>query len=195
MLTRQMVGIVVNCSPREIVNGQIGAISKGTTPKFKRGHLRNFGWKGANTPNYRRPGAVPSLISGPPARGAGPCLPPARFYFARKPWMRPCMPIAAAVASASPPVRFRVRGGPRPGRSADAMEARRIEAAAERMARACDAAARVDRLLEALEAIPAAHDRALTSSWFCAIGCERCSSRRRSSRLEKAALRPEPFGS
>jgi hypothetical protein len=38
MLTRQMVGIVVNCSPREIVNRQIGAISKGTTPKFKRGH-------------------------------------------------------------------------------------------------------------------------------------------------------------
>jgi hypothetical protein len=61
------------------------------------------------------------------------------------------MPIAAAIASASPPVRFRARSGPRPRPDVNAQETRRIEAEAERAARARDAAARLDRLLEALE--------------------------------------------
>ena len=39
MLTRQLVGIVVNCSPREIVNRQIGAISKGDHSKIQKGPL------------------------------------------------------------------------------------------------------------------------------------------------------------
>jgi hypothetical protein len=68
-------------------------------------------------------------------------------------------PIAAAIASASPPVRLRARSRSRPGPDVNAMEARRIEAEAERTARACDAAARLDRLLEALEA-PAIDDDA-----------------------------------
>jgi len=37
MLTRQLVGIVVNCSPREIVNSQIGAKSKGANSKNQKG--------------------------------------------------------------------------------------------------------------------------------------------------------------
>jgi hypothetical protein len=64
------------------------------------------------------------------------------------------MPIAAAIASAPLPVRFRAGSGPRPGPDVNAMEARRIEAEAERTARARDAAARVDRLLEGLEVPP-----------------------------------------
>jgi hypothetical protein len=61
------------------------------------------------------------------------------------------MPIAAAIASASPPVRFRARGGPAPRPDVNAMAARRCEAEAERAARASDAAVRLDRLLEALD--------------------------------------------
>jgi hypothetical protein len=63
-------------------------------------------------------------------------------------------PIAAAIASAPLPVRCRARGAPRPGAAANAQAARRVEAEAERIARACDAAARLDRLLVALEAPP-----------------------------------------
>jgi hypothetical protein len=37
--SRQLVGIVVNCSPREIVNRQIGAKSKGTNSKNQKGPL------------------------------------------------------------------------------------------------------------------------------------------------------------
>jgi hypothetical protein len=68
------------------------------------------------------------------------------------------MPIAAAIASAPLPVRFRARSRSRPGPDVNAMEARRIEAEAERAARACDAAARLDRLLVALEAPPVDDD-------------------------------------
>ena len=53
MLTRQLVGIVVNCSPREIVNRQIGAISKGTTRKIKRDHSPCHGMERGQ---YRTPG-------------------------------------------------------------------------------------------------------------------------------------------
>jgi hypothetical protein len=63
------------------------------------------------------------------------------------------MPIAA-IASASPPVRLRARSGSRPRPDVNAQAARRVEAEAERVARACDAAARLDRLLEALEVPP-----------------------------------------
>jgi hypothetical protein len=69
------------------------------------------------------------------------------------------MLIAAAIASAPLPVRFRARSRPRPGPDVNAQAARRIEAEAERAARACDAAARLDRLLIALEA-PAIDDDA-----------------------------------
>jgi hypothetical protein len=70
-------------------------------------------------------------------------------------YLRP-MPIAAAIAIASAPlpVRFRARSGPRPGPDVNAQAARRIEAVAERIARAYDAAARLDRLLVALEVPP-----------------------------------------
>src|SRR5258708_7281053 len=50
MLTRQLVGIVVNCSPREIVNSQIGAKSKGANSKNQKGTIHHKdGWKGAST--------------------------------------------------------------------------------------------------------------------------------------------------
>jgi hypothetical protein len=65
------------------------------------------------------------------------------------------MPIAAAIAkrdlASSFPRKIRP---PRPGPDANARAARRIEAEAERTARARDAAARLDRLLIALEAPP-----------------------------------------
>jgi hypothetical protein len=69
------------------------------------------------------------------------------------------MPIAAAIASAPLPVRFRARSAPRPCPDINALAARRVEAEAERTARARDAAARVDRLLATLEA-PAIDDDA-----------------------------------
>jgi hypothetical protein len=61
---------------------------------------------------------------------------------------------AAAIASAPLPVRLRARSGPRPRPDVNAQETRRIEAEEERTARACDAAARVDRLLVALGEVP-----------------------------------------
>jgi hypothetical protein len=70
------------------------------------------------------------------------------------------MPIAIASASAPPPVRFRAKGGPRPGPDVNAMAARRCEAEAERIARACDAAARLGRLLEALDEAPTVDEAA-----------------------------------
>jgi hypothetical protein len=95
-----------------------------------------------------------SAESGPVLKWRGPD-PAGRFCFA--PQISYCglmQPIAAAIASASPPVRFRARGAPRPGPDVTAQAARRCEAEAERTARAHDAAARLDRLLEALEAPP-----------------------------------------
>jgi hypothetical protein len=70
------------------------------------------------------------------------------------------MPIAAAIASASPPVRSRAKGGSRPRSKADAL-AGTHEAGAIRIVRSRDsitrdkaAAEALDRLLKALEAPP-----------------------------------------